>query len=67
VRDVHMRNSIVCLTPRRPVQGIPLGGAALFGALVRSRRGLRANDIEVLVLRHELEIADGGVRDCRVA
>jgi putative transposase len=29
---------------------------ALLGALVRSRRGLRGNDIELLVLRHELEI-----------
>jgi hypothetical protein len=29
---------------------------ALFGALVRSRRGLHVNDIELLVLRHELEI-----------
>jgi putative transposase len=29
---------------------------ALFGALVRSRRGLRVKDIELLVLRHELEI-----------
>jgi hypothetical protein len=29
---------------------------ALFGALVRSRRGLHVKDIERLVLRHELEI-----------
>jgi putative transposase len=29
---------------------------ALFGALVRSRRGLHVKDIELLVLRHELEI-----------
>jgi putative transposase len=29
---------------------------ALLGALVRSRRGLHVNDIELLVLRHELEI-----------
>jgi putative transposase len=29
---------------------------ALLGALVRSRRGLDARDIELLVLRHELEI-----------
>src|SRR5919204_5534535 len=29
---------------------------ALLGALVRSRRGLRVKDIELLVLRHELEI-----------
>jgi putative transposase len=29
---------------------------ALLGALVRSRRGLDAKDIELLVLRHELEI-----------
>jgi putative transposase len=29
---------------------------ALFGALVRSRRGLHMKDIELLVLRHELEI-----------
>src|SRR5262245_57543609 len=29
---------------------------ALLGALVRSRRGLSAKDIELLVLRHELEI-----------
>jgi putative transposase len=28
----------------------------LLGALARSRRGLHANDIELLVLRHELEI-----------
>ena len=29
---------------------------ALLGALVRSRRGLHVEDIELLVLRHELEI-----------
>jgi putative transposase len=29
---------------------------ALFGALVRSRRGLHVKEIELLVLRHELEI-----------
>jgi hypothetical protein len=29
---------------------------ALVGALVRSRRGLHVKDIELLVLRHELEI-----------
>src|SRR5712691_8283738 len=29
---------------------------ALFGALLRSRRGLHVKDIELLVLRHELEI-----------
>jgi hypothetical protein len=29
---------------------------ALFGALVRSRRGLHVKDIELMVLRHELEI-----------
>ncbi len=29
---------------------------ALFGALVRSRRGLHVKDLELLVLRHELEI-----------
>jgi len=28
---------------------------ALLGALVRSRRGLDLKDIELLVLRHELE------------
>src|SRR5438034_8319122 len=28
----------------------------LFGALVRSRRGLHVKDIELLVLRHELDI-----------
>jgi hypothetical protein len=32
---------------------------ALFGALVRSRRGLHVKDIELLVLRHELEIRCG--------
>jgi hypothetical protein len=30
--------------------------AGLFGALVRSRRGLHVKDIELLVLRHELEV-----------
>src|SRR6266700_2756657 len=29
---------------------------ALLGALVRSRRGLHVTDVELLVLRHELEI-----------
>ncbi len=29
---------------------------ALLGAFVRSRRGLDVKDIEMLVLRHELEI-----------
>ena len=29
---------------------------ALLGALVRSRRGLSVKDVELLVLRHELEI-----------
>jgi putative transposase len=29
---------------------------APFGALVRSRRGLHGKDIELMVLRHELEI-----------
>jgi len=29
---------------------------AVLGALVRSRRGLQVKDIELLVLRHELEI-----------
>jgi len=29
---------------------------ALLGALVRSRRGLGMKDIELLVLRHELEV-----------
>jgi hypothetical protein len=29
---------------------------ALFGVLLRSRRGLHVKDIELLVLRHELEI-----------
>jgi len=29
---------------------------ALLGALVRSRRGLHVKDVEILVLRHELEI-----------
>ena len=29
---------------------------ALLGALVRSRRGLDVKDIELLVLRHELEV-----------
>jgi hypothetical protein len=29
---------------------------ALLGALVRSRRGLDVKDLEVLVLRHELEV-----------
>lgn len=29
---------------------------ALLGALVRSRRGLDVKDIELLVLRHELDV-----------
>src|SRR5438105_15586707 len=29
---------------------------ALLGALVRSRRGLHVKDVELLVLRHELEL-----------
>jgi hypothetical protein len=29
---------------------------ALLGALVRSRRGLDVKDVELLMLRHELEI-----------
>jgi len=29
---------------------------ALLGALVRSRRGLDLKDVELLVLRHELEV-----------
>jgi hypothetical protein len=29
---------------------------ALLGALVRSRRGLDVKDVELMVLRHELEI-----------
>jgi hypothetical protein len=29
---------------------------AVLGALLRSRRGLQVKDIELLVLRHELEI-----------
>jgi hypothetical protein len=29
---------------------------SVFGALVRSRRGLHVKDIELLVLRHELEV-----------
>jgi transposase InsO family protein len=33
-----------------------LGFRALLGALVRSRRGLDVKDIELLVLRHELEV-----------
>jgi putative transposase len=33
-----------------------LAARALLGALVRSRRGLDVRDIELLVLRHELEI-----------
>jgi transposase len=35
---------------------IYLGLWALLGALLRSRRGLHVKDIELLVLRHELEI-----------
>ena len=29
---------------------------ALLGALVRSRRGLDLKDVELIVLRHELEV-----------
>ena len=29
---------------------------AVLGALVRRRRGLDVNDVELLVLRHELEV-----------
>ena len=29
---------------------------ALLGALIRSRRGLHLKDIELLALRHELEV-----------
>ena len=32
---------------------------ALLGALVRCRRGLDVKDIELLVLRHELEVLRG--------
>src|SRR3954464_8631875 len=40
---------------------------ALLGALVRSRRGLDVKDIELLVLRHELEILRraGGAAEAR--
>jgi hypothetical protein len=33
-----------------------LASRALLGALVRSRRGLDVKDVELLVLRHELEV-----------
>ena len=33
-----------------------LAFGALLGALVRNRRGLDVKDIELLVLRHELEV-----------
>jgi hypothetical protein len=33
-----------------------LAARALVGALLRSRRGLHVKDVELLVLRHELEI-----------
>jgi hypothetical protein len=33
-----------------------LAFGALLGALVRSRRGLDVKDVELLVLRHELEV-----------
>jgi hypothetical protein len=36
---------------------------ALLGALVRSRRGMDVKDVELLVLRHELEICAGRSRD----
>lgn len=35
---------------------------ALLGALVRSRRGLDVKDVELLVLRHELEVLRRQVR-----
>jgi putative transposase len=40
---------------------------ALLGALVRSRRGLRVKEIELLVLRHELEILRRQVARPRLA
>jgi hypothetical protein len=36
---------------------------ALLAALVRSRRGLHVKDVELLVLRHELEILRAGCRN----
>jgi hypothetical protein len=33
-----------------------LGFRALLGALVRRRRGLDVKDVELLVLRHELDV-----------
>jgi putative transposase len=35
---------------------LPLAFRALLGTLVRSRRGLDIKDLELLVLRHELEV-----------
>jgi putative transposase len=35
---------------------LDLAFRALLGALVRSRRGLDVKDLELLVLRHELEV-----------
>jgi putative transposase len=35
---------------------LDLAFGALLGALVRSRRGLDVKDVELLVLRHELEV-----------
>ncbi|MBA3736291.1 MAG: hypothetical protein H0W90_14045 [Actinobacteria bacterium] len=40
---------------------------ALLGALVRSRRGLHVKDIELLVLRHELEVLRRQVAQPRLA
>jgi hypothetical protein len=36
---------------------------ALLGVLVRSRRGVRVKDIELLVLRHGREILGGGAAE----
>ena len=40
---------------------------ALLGALVRSRRGLDLKDVELLVLRHELEVLRLRVPETRFA
>jgi hypothetical protein len=58
-------------------QGARIGGMAfsflylalraLLGALVRSRRGLHVKDVELLVLRHELEILRRQVARPKVA
>jgi hypothetical protein len=40
---------------------------ALLGALVRGRRGLHVKDVELLVLRHELEILRRQVARPKVA